>query len=859
MDTPARQTSGKHVRGHMYFHVTVLEELDPRVCEQVHCAAEQAGLSAEADFNVIKIDEAGKQISLLYYEHFFESPFPALQRSCVVNLVSGRTKRLRYDLSANPPILHRKELLLPPDHPQVPLFSTLTQQLEAAGLFRDTRRIGFAREWQVRLQTAGYAVRDHQLVPLNDTARQEQSPTETLARHRTALQRYALSTPMQALHRHGYLDGSWTIFDYGCGKGDDIRLLRHNGIEATGWDPHFAPDAPKKEADIVNIGFVINVIEDPTERVQALRNAYALAIRFLTVAAMLTGREQPNGEQYNDGVRTRRNTFQKYYTQRELRDYLRSVLDKEPVAMGPGIFLVFKDEGEEQRFFAQRVRNRGGLDRLIRRLPKPTSAEREQAFYDAHRDLLEQVWETWLDLGRKPELSEVERRTEIEEVCGSLGKALRFLERFHGTEAVTMAFRSRKEDLLVYFALQQFEQRKTYTAFSDELRRDIRTFFGNYQNAQAEARQLLFSAGNRELVRQLCREAAGCGLGWLEKDRALYLHTSLVERLPAVLRVYVGCGSYLYGDVTSADVIKIHSDSAKLTLLSCDDFEGKPLPRLRERIKMRFRDQEVERFPYGEAYEPPYLYQKSRFITEDFPHYTEQIAFEQALEVRQLFDFKDGYGPSPQVFENRLKAARLEVDGFELKASPALPSIAEKCGKHFTFRDLIACGETQARTGIPNIAEQAETYNALAQLAMFVLDPVSDYFGEISLTYGFCSRELAKHIPGRVAPELDQHASHELNSRGKPICKRLGAAVDFIVTDESMLEVAQWIVQHTPFDRVYFYGAHRPLHVSCGPEQKREIVMMTPEKSGRSVPRVVKADAFLSLSLDSIASYTQSS
>jgi DNA phosphorothioation-associated putative methyltransferase len=848
MDTSVRKTVGKQVKGNLYFHVTALEGLDPRVRKHVQFATARASLDPEAGFNVIKISEEGNRISLLYYEHFFDNPFPALKRSCVVDLASGRTKQFRYDLSGNPPILHRKELLLPLDHPQARLFAALTQQLEAVGLFRDARRIGFAHEWQVRLQSAGYEVRDHQLVALNGATRQEPSSTEALARHRTALQRYALSTPMQALHRHGYLDGSRTIFDYGCGKGDDVRILRHNGIEATGWDPHFAPDAPRPHADIVNIGFVLNVIEDPTERVQALREAYALADKMLSVAVMLTGRAATNGAAFGDGVRTSRNTFQKYYTQRELRDYLSSVLDKEPVAVGPGIFLIFKEEGEEQRFFAQRVRNRGGLDRLISHLPKPTRAEREQTFYDAYRDLLEQLWETWLELGRKPELDEVEQRTEIEEVFGSLAKALRFLERFQGTEATATAFRSRKADLTVYFALQQFEQRKTYTAFSEELRRDIRTFFGSYQNAQAEARQLLFSAGNRELVRQLCREAARNGLGWLEKDRALYLHTSLVERLPAALRVYVGCASYLYGDVTSADVIKIHIDSAKLTLMSYDDFEGKPLPRLLERIKIRFRDQDVERFTYGEVYEPPYLYRKLRFITEDFPHYAEQVAFENALEALHLFNFEDGLGPPPQIFEDRLKAARVEVEGFVLQPSRTLPHLDEKCGRHFLFRDFIQCGETQAKTSIPNIPEQIETYNALTRLATSILDPVIDYFGEISLTYGFCSRELAKHIPGRITPELDQHASYELNTRGKPICTRLGAAVDFIVTDESMLEVAQWIVQNTPFDRLYFYGDNRPIHVSCGPDNKREIVIMTVKEGGRSVPQVVKIEAFLTLS-----------
>ncbi len=40
---------------------------------------------------------------------------------------------------------------------------------------------------------------------------------------------------------------------------------------------------------------------------------------------------------------------------------------------------------------------------------------------------------------------------------------------------------------------------------------------------------------------------------------------------------------------------------------------------------------------------------------------------------------------------------------------------------------------------------------------------------------------LPKHIKGRVAPKLDQHAAHETNSKKTVICPRLGAAVDFIV------------------------------------------------------------------------------
>ena len=289
METPACPPSGKRVKGNLYFHVCVLEALDTLLRERVQLATTQAGLSPYTDFNVIKIDAAGQRISLLSYAHFFDHPFPALQSAAVVNLASGRVKRINYDPAQNPPILHRKELLLPPDHPQVPMFAALTRQLEAAGLFRDARRIGFTREWQARLLSAGYEVRDHQLVPLNDATQSassstEPSSTETLARHRTALQRYALSTPMQALHRHGYLDGTRIVFDYGCGKGDDVRILHVDGVEARGWDPHFAPDTPKTAADIVNLGFVINVIEDLAERTQALRDAYHLARQLLSVS-----------------------------------------------------------------------------------------------------------------------------------------------------------------------------------------------------------------------------------------------------------------------------------------------------------------------------------------------------------------------------------------------------------------------------------------------------------------------------------------------------------------------------------------------------------------------------------------------
>ena len=38
------------------------------------------------------------------------------------------------------------------------------------------------------------------------------------------------------------------------------------GITVSGWDPAFFPDEDRTPADIVNLGCVVNVIEDPDDR-----------------------------------------------------------------------------------------------------------------------------------------------------------------------------------------------------------------------------------------------------------------------------------------------------------------------------------------------------------------------------------------------------------------------------------------------------------------------------------------------------------------------------------------------------------------------------------------------------------------
>jgi hypothetical protein len=395
---------------------------------------------------------------------------------------------------------------------------------------------------------------------------------------------------------------------------------------------------------------------------------------------------------------------------------------------------------------------------------------------------------------------------------------------------------SRINDLLTYFALQTFSKRQSYKHLDTTLQKDIKAFFGDYKNAIATAEAVLFQIGKSELIAVACQQASEQGLGYLNEEQALQLHTSVVEQLPTLLRIYIACATLLYGDLEQTDVIKIHSQSGKLSLMRYDDFENQPLPRLLERVKINLRAQIFDLYQYGEQYQPTYLYLKSRIINEEFPNYAEQLLFDEQLLSLNLFDLT-GYGLKPDDLNQTLKNARWQIDGFRLIRSQTLPELDHPCGRYLTYRQLIECGATQQSTGIANHPKQPDSYTALYELAVNILDPVIDYFGMIHLTYGFCSHELGKHIKKQVAPKLDQHAAHERNSKNNLICPRLGAAVDFMIEDENMREVADWIAENTPFDRLYFYGEDRPIHVSFSAEPKGEYIDLIITENGRQIPR----------------------
>jgi DNA phosphorothioation-associated putative methyltransferase len=849
---------GKKVGFSVYFHIDAIpdenEDLHKRVC----LATDRAGVRI-GEFNIVRFEESGA-VALLDYPGFQQQAFPVLARSWRVDLRNGRASYRDYRDSRNPPILHRKERLLPASHPDVPRFAILTTNLEKLGLFDDPVRIGYRRQWEALLQTKGYRVVGHDLVPIGNLeddgseAGRDANIGDLVDRHLTALHRQTLSAPVSIMTRIGLIDETTSMFDYGCGRGHDVAALRSAGICASGWDPYFAPDEPIKPAHIVNIGFVINVIEDPTERREALCRAFALAKTALCVSAMLASDEEVQGKPYADGILTRRNTFQRYYTQNDLRDYIEQVLGTTALALAPGVFLVFKEQESEHLFRMRRVRR----PLVSMRFLNPTEPQLPKAISNASsiRGKIPprlQPWERcpdafaalcrhWEELGREPVAEEIPNFAEIEEAFGSIARALRAARPRLNHAALKVTRERRSEDLIVYLALQCFLRRKPQCHLDRNLQRDLKAFFSHFSDATMQAERLLKQAANPAAIEAACRSAATRGLGWLIEGRSLQLHSSLVPRLPPVLRVYIGCAAILYGDIALADLLKVHIASGKVTIMQCDDF-SKSLPKIVERVKINLRTQEVRYFAYGPntPFASPILYFKSRFMHEDMPDYPNQAEFDHRIAACVEIDDMSR-GPDEDVLAATLRRNGLKIKDDTVVTDDKPPDLDERCGAHLTYRDLIVCGETVLRTGLQNLPQQIDSYRALRGLAENILDPVIEWYGSIVLTYGFCSPELSRRILGRIAPPLDQHAAHELNRLGKFVCRRLGAAADFLVRDEDMREVARWVAANTPFDRLYFYGRDRPIHVSFGPEHKRELYEFVVTANGNLVPKRMSKD-----------------
>jgi len=429
----------------------------------------------------------------------------------------------------------------------------------------------------------------------------------SVPRHKTAIRRTDLSRPVRRAIEDGLFPAGCRVLDYGCGRGDDARRLKGRGYHVLAWDPVHRPKGELGSADVVNLGYVVNVIEKPTERDEVLRKAWNFAERLLVVSARLSGDvDDLELQPLADGGLTRLGTFQKFYDQSELKAWVGSVLDVAPVPAAPGVMYVFREEAEREQYLASRYRRRAAAPRL----------RQSDVLFEQHRGLFDGLVEFLCTRGRLPAEAELPCAPALVEAVGSLKRALQILRRVaEKPEDWDRVREERAQDLLVYLALSKFDGRARYSDLPEAMQLDVRAFFGNYKRACAEADSLLFSLGDVESVDAEIRRSP---LG-KETGQALYVHRSALEGLSPMLRMYEGCARAFIGEVPDANVVKLARGAASVSYLFYPDFEKEPHPVLAWSVAVNLRSFRVRRTRFWERENRPILHRKELFVPADYP------------------------------------------------------------------------------------------------------------------------------------------------------------------------------------------------------------------------------------------------
>jgi DNA phosphorothioation-associated putative methyltransferase len=594
---------GKLLPNALYVHTWVLAKLD-EVLQNYESRA-RSMLDADNKANIVKFSLNKPKISYLLYPDFDSDPHPRLQASKIVDTETLEVSYRNYSNSDNPPILHRKEAFVTPDYPLYAEFAQLTRWEVALGLLDDSRFIGTLQEWQQRLWQQGIDFEGHYLVCSLD---RPIKTTVCIERHKAAIVRKELSRPVRLALGANLFDRDTTFFDYGCGYGGDVERIGERGYSSAGCDPYYYPDNPIIAADIVNLGYVINVIEDPQERRETLIKAWELTRKVLIVAAQVLIDDRHRGLMaYGDGIVTSRNTFQKYYEQEELKNYIDRVLDVDAIPLGLGIYAVFRDEAQVEAFRASRFHSRVST-------PKVKKNTRRFEDYEA---MLAPLMTFFAERGRLPVKGELEEEARIKTEFRSFNQAFKLiLEATDQQEWDEIAYK-RSQELLLYLALSKFSNRPSARKLPYLVREDIKAFFGNYKYACQYADRMLFSLNNLDLLGKLARESP---TGQKRKN-SLSIHISALESLDPLLRLYEGCASCVIGRLEGATVIKFSLKQPKISYFAYPtfDLDAHPIPEIGmeidlQNLQVKYRDYNLEE-------NPPILHQKETLVNPDYPLY----------------------------------------------------------------------------------------------------------------------------------------------------------------------------------------------------------------------------------------------
>ena len=269
--------------------------------------------------------------------------------------------------------------------------------------------------------------------------------------------------------------------------------------------------------------------------------------------------------------------------------------------------------------------------------------------------------EFYTERGRLPAKGELRNEVQLKEEFRSFRQAFKVVLQVTYEDDWDMITEKRRQDLLLYLALSQFDRRPKMRELSPEVKQDIKSLFGSYNSACVMADAMLYQVGNLEIIAQLCQKQT---LGRKLKN-SLLIHISVLEKLEPLLRLYEGCASRTVGRLEEANVIQFSWRIPKITYLYYPDFDDNPHPILHSRMQIRLNNLRVNHSDYEEEENPPILHYKDSLVSPDYPLYE---TFKELTEKEQELGLLDDYHQVNRLqgWLKFLQENNLKLDGYDL-------------------------------------------------------------------------------------------------------------------------------------------------------------------------------------------------
>lgn len=463
-------------------------------------------------------------------------------------------------------------------------------------------------------------------------------------RHRTAIGRSSLSMPARQALLDAVLRPDFTTLDYGSGRGGDVARLAQMGIMVTGWDPRHGDPRPDQPCDVVTVTYVINVIEDPSERQSVLHDAWSLTERCLVVSTRLVWeRQNVAGKVHGDGTLTKRNTFQHLFSPAELRSLVETVTGVRGISPVPGVVYAFRRDDDRLAYLARRA----SPDQAWKEGTDPQSA------IAAVVNFLQQR-------GRMPTLEETPHallpllRNLKERQLSSLAAEAADSER------VAEGRRCSILNVLLLLGIEVFNGRSPLSSLPSSVQADIRAFFDSYKEACRRADRLLLKLRDDAYLRNVMQNSVG-----KMTSTALYIHRRATENMPVLLKLYEHCGAVAVGRPADWDLIKLAHQGRSVSWLAYPDFDRAPHPRLAWSYNVNMKTFEASYRSYSDSDNRPLLHRKHEFLNAD-DHFAAKYRHLTEQEVRVGLYLQPHLIGNERGWEAALDAAGVRLHGHRL-------------------------------------------------------------------------------------------------------------------------------------------------------------------------------------------------